>query len=258
MTYNLVIGFRSTGIVEMKKRHKVYCVDSSLVHKILYFVNHITMIAVFAISVIVSIIAFSVWTLTRLCTDGSNVPKTMPVEGYKVGYNPGEIGQYLDLKEFAPLIHLRNNETIFLYFENDRLKIFCDDYVSMLYLYNLIYFAASMVVIYAFFNMILTYSFNISRNFTKTKCEELFYLSNASEMRTLNSNWNNNIIYTSNLTTNNLVLDQHSSRCWRLVFLHLFWFDYTFNVIKVVDHFDNQWTTDTACHFFSIQKIILK
>lgn len=187
MTYNLSVSFRTTGIVTLKKRHKVFCLDSSLVQKILYAVNHLTMLAVFFVSVVVSIITFIFWTLTRLCIDGSNVPKTMPLESFQVGYNPGEIGQHLDLKEFAPLLKLRNNETIFLYFENDRLKTFCDDYVSMLYVYNLIYFAATMVVIYSTYNIMVLYSFNISRNFVKTKYEELIYI-NKNEMAVLNPN----------------------------------------------------------------------
>lgn len=187
MTYNLMIGFRSTAIVSLNRTERFYCLDSSIIQKILYLVNHLTFIFTFALTLIVTIIVFIFATLKALCVDGSNVPRTYPLDPYKMGYNPGEIGQYLDLRGFQPLVGLRSNETIYLYFANDRLKRFCDDYVSILYVYNLIFFASSILVVYAMFNIIVTYSFNMSRNCTKKKLQELIFL-NSNELSALNSN----------------------------------------------------------------------
>jgi len=185
MIYNLVIAYRSTAIVSLNRRSRIYCLDSSLVQKILLVINHLTLITVFGLSMIVTVIVFVFTTLKSLCTDGANVPKTLPLDPYKIGFNPGEIGQLLDLREFAPLIKLRSNETMYLYLQNDSLKTFCDDYVSILYVYNLIFFGASILLFYAMLNIVLTYSFNISRNVTKKKLQELIYL-NGNELNELN------------------------------------------------------------------------
>ena len=178
MGYNLVLACRSTAIVTLNRSSRIYCLDSSLVQKILYLVNHLTLYIMFALTLIVTIIVFTFTILKSLCNEGSNVPKTMPLDPYKIGFNPGEIGQYLDLREFTPLINLRSNETMYLYFQNDRLKILCDDYVSTLYVYNIIFFASQILTIYTMFNIVTTYSFNISRNITKKKLQELYFLNN--------------------------------------------------------------------------------
>lgn len=192
MTYNLVIAFRCTGIVSVTmnyRRERIYCLDSAIVQKILYFVNHLTLMSTFAVTLFVTLLIFIFTTLKELCTSGSNVPKMMPLDPYKIGISPGELGQALDMREFVPLIGLRSNETMYLYFQNDRLKTFCDDYISMLFLFNLINFIASIITLYAMFNIVLTFGFNLSRNVTKKKLQELYYLHNSelSELQPNNS-----------------------------------------------------------------------
>lgn len=189
MSYNLIIAFRCTDIVSvsMNRRQRIYCLDSAIVQKILYFVNHLTLMTTFAVTVLITLIIFIFTTLKELCTSGSNVPKMMPLDPYKIGFNPGELGQALDMREFVPLIGLRSNETMYLYLQNDRLKTFCDDYISMLFLFNFINFVASLITLYAMFNIVLTFAFNLSRNVTMKKFQELYFL-NSSELSELNPN----------------------------------------------------------------------
>lgn len=189
MSYNLLIAFRCTDIVSvrMNRQQRIYCLDSAIVQKILYFVNHLTLMTTFAVTVFITLLIFIFTTLKELCTSGSNVPKMMPLDPYKIGYNPGELGQALDMREFVPLIGLRSNETMYLYLQNDRLKTFCDDYISMLFLFNFINFVASLFTLYAMFNIVLTFGFNLSRNVTMKKFQELYFL-NSSELSELNPN----------------------------------------------------------------------
>lgn len=182
MTFNVIVAFRFTDIVAIKQKRPIFCLDSSLVQKILFLVNHLTMLIMFALTSVVTIIMFVFVTLKGLCTDGSNALNIPPEDAFKKGFAPGEIGQFLDLREYSPLIYLRTNETQFLYFKDDRLKMFCDDYVSMLFLYNLFYFISSLVMFYSIYNIIMVSSINLSRYLCTNKLQEIYSL-NAHEMQ---------------------------------------------------------------------------
>lgn len=187
MAYNLVIAVRCTGIVTVaiNRQSRIYCLDSAIVQKILLILNHLTLLATFTLTLAITILTFILTTLKALCIEGSNVPKMLPVDPYKIGFNPGELGQALDMREFTPLVGLRSNETMYLYLKGDKLKTFCDDYVTILYLYNLFFFGASILALYAMFNIVLTFGYNLSRNVTKKKLQELYFL-NSSELSELN------------------------------------------------------------------------
>lgn len=189
MLFNVIIGFRTSGIVSFRqpknrRSHQIYCLDSQLVHHTLFFVNHISIIVTFTLTLIVSILAFIFTTLHQLCVQGTNVSRLVLLDPYKIGIAPGEIGQLLDLRSFTPLIGLRTNETHYLYLESERLKIFCDDYVSIFYLYNLIYVASSLVTIYSMYNIVNQFGWNLSRKRAAKKMDEL-YMLRAHEMSEL-------------------------------------------------------------------------
>lgn len=121
--------------------------------------------------------------MTRLCNDGTNVIKSLPRDSYPYNPSPGELGQFLDLREFAPIFKLRSNETQLLHFEKDRLKMLCDDYVSILYLYSIILFVSCLLTIYSTFVIHIIFNGNLKKNITKRYFTELTYYN---EMKLMN------------------------------------------------------------------------
>ncbi|KAH9516064.1 Neuronal membrane glycoprotein M6-b [Dermatophagoides farinae] len=182
--YNLVISFRitinsndaiSTPITK-KKSKRIYCLDSGIIQKIVFAINQLIMVAFFIVTMLIIIEFFVLWTLTHLCTDGSNIMRLMPQDQYKTDRLPGEMGQFLDLREFAPILGLRMNETQFLYFDNDRLKMFCDDYVSISYLYSIIFFISSLITYYSLVQLNILLASNISKDSIRKDFQDVMFL----------------------------------------------------------------------------------
>src|SRR5688500_9703947 len=74
--YDLLIAFRTSRPLSMKQMNKsrIYCVDSGIVQKILYAVNHISFLLFTCLTGVVSILFFIIIVLKSLCLYGSRVP----------------------------------------------------------------------------------------------------------------------------------------------------------------------------------------
>lgn len=182
--YNLIISFRITinsndaidSPLSKKKSKRIFCLDSGIIQKITFIVNQLFMVTLFTVTMFIIVEFFVLWTLTHLCTDGSNVMRLMPQDQYKSDRLPGQLGQFLDLREFSPILGLRMNETQFLYFENDRLKMFCDDYVSISYLYSIIFFISSIITYYSLVQLNILLSSNISKDSIRKDFQDVMFL----------------------------------------------------------------------------------
>ncbi|KAF7488211.1 hypothetical protein SSS_00289 [Sarcoptes scabiei] len=152
--YDLIVSFRSYTLTSRiasisKRKHHIYCLDSYVIKKIAFVINHLTVCLYFLLTLLIAIKMFVVWIVTKLCLDGSKFMLSMPQNPFNQNQEPGELGQFLDFRQFAPILKLRVNETQLLYFENDRLKMFCDDYVSIFHLYSIFLFITTLIILYS-------------------------------------------------------------------------------------------------------------
>ncbi|CAG2109369.1 unnamed protein product [Medioppia subpectinata] len=190
---NLFIGFATTGTAGTKKGKPcrtcgcTRASTTSCLIKTVFVVNYILFYFLVLLAIIVLLTLFVCYVLSDLCNEGID----LIVEPLNVN-NPfpndiraGQSSQYLDLRQFSPLLSLRANETQFLYFKDNRLKKLCDDYVSALY-FHIILCSIGMVSLCAgFLNFLINLSVNWVRISAKQKYAEILYL-NGAEMTAFN------------------------------------------------------------------------
>ncbi|XP_074601143.1 uncharacterized protein LOC141855130 isoform X2 [Brevipalpus obovatus] len=152
--------------------------------KTIFILNYILFYAIVALTLIFAIALFVCFIMSSLCTDGKTVSEsygTMPPSS-----EVSDSNQQLNLRLFAPLLGLRANETDYLLFKDHKLKKFCIDYLSSLYLYVTLCFAGFLLLCIGFLNYLINLSVNWARVTTSQKCAELIYL-NSAEMTAFGS-----------------------------------------------------------------------
>jgi hypothetical protein len=154
--------------------------------KCIFVVNYILFYFLLLLAFVVFITLFLCYALTNLCNEGTRVLLYHNAERpYPSDTRPGQSGQFIDLRQFSPLLSLRSNETEFLYFKDDRLKKLCGDYVSALMFYVILCSVGMFLLCSGFINFLINLSVNWVRMSTKQKYAEILYL-NGAEMTAFN------------------------------------------------------------------------
>lgn len=190
---NLIIGFATTGKSTGRKASQwrtCGCSRSSTTTcliKTVFVFNYLLFYFLVVLTIVVLLILFICYVLTSLCNEGTHliVNPQNPEWPYPTDTRPGQSTQYLDLRQFSPLLALRSNETQFLYFKDDRLKKLCGDYVSALMFHIILCSIGMGLLSLAFLNFLITLSVNWVRISAKQKYAEIMYL-NGAEMTAFN------------------------------------------------------------------------
>lgn len=185
--FNLVIGFVATDqslyrAVDTPRSRSpksccaVSCLKSStavcLLQTFLAF-NYIIYYVLFLITIISFIALYTSYIATILCNEAPainavrDVHANIPNEDYKL----------LDLRQFAPVIGLKSNETQLLYFTGTRLQRLCMDYVTKLNLHVILCTIGFLVSCAGFVNYLINFSVNSAKLSTKQKFSEVLYLN---------------------------------------------------------------------------------
>lgn len=93
---------------------------------------------------------------------------------------PTEDNKLLDLRQFAPVLNLRPNETELLYFRGPRFQRLCADHVSKFNFHIILCTAGFLLACAGFVNYLINFSVSSAKLSTKQKFSELIYLN--SEM----------------------------------------------------------------------------
>ena len=190
---NLLIGFATTGSTARNKGKSCEtcgCSSASATTcliKTVFVVNYLLFCLLILLTIIVLITLFICYVLSNLCNEGAHMIVN-PVNAewpYPSDVRPGQSAQYIDLRQFSPLLALRSNETQFLYFKDDRLKKLCGDYVSALMFYIILCSVGMALMCSAFLNFLINLSVNWVRISAKQKYAEIMYL-NGAEMTAFN------------------------------------------------------------------------
>lgn len=189
---NLLIGCMTTG---RRITHYRSPGSGSLCGKLtiilfrtIFIINYVLFLAILLMAIIFSIVLFTCWVMSTLCSDGhiySTDTTTSTVTGNN--HEVSDSNQQLNLKIIAPLMNLKANETNLLVFKGHRLKKLCVDYISSLYLYVLLTFSGFILLSCGFLNFLINLSVNWARITTRRKCAELIYI-NGPEMTSFVSN----------------------------------------------------------------------
>ena len=187
-----MIGFATTGSSTARKASPRVCGCSrssttTCLIKTVVVVNYLLFYFLVVLTIVVLVILFICYVLTSLCNEGTHliVNPQNPDWPYPTDTRPGQSPQYLDLRQFSPLLALRSNETQFLYFKDDRLKKLCGDYVSALMFHIILCSVGMTLLCAAFVNFLITLSVNWVRISAKQKYAEIMYL-NGAEMTAFN------------------------------------------------------------------------
>lgn len=189
--FNLVIGFVATdqspykAIGEQPVSHRggkkagccaVSCLKSStavcLLQTFLAF-NYIIYYLLLTITIISFIALYTTSIGTVLCRDGPGVildttaHSRIPNEDYKM----------LDLRQFGPIINMKQNETMQLVFTGQRYQRLCSDYVSKLHFHLILCTLGFLLACAGFVNYLINFSVNAAKLSTKQKFSELTYLN---------------------------------------------------------------------------------
>lgn len=183
--FNLVIGFVATDqslyrAIETNERNSgccaVTCIKSStaicLLQTFLAF-NYIIYYVLLAMTIISFIALYTTWIASALCLEAPNVNAVLDVHS-KI---PTEDSKLLDLRQFAPVIGLRSNETQLLYFQGQRLQRLCNDYVSKLLFHLILCTIGFLLACAGFVNYLINFSVNSAKLSIKRKFTELAYLN---------------------------------------------------------------------------------
>ena len=190
---NLLIGFATTGSTASKKGNSCEacgCTSASTTScliKTVFVLNYFLYYILVLSTIVVLITLFICYVLSNLCNEGAHMIVD-PVNAnwpYPTDIRPGQSAQYIDLRQFSPLLALRSNETQFLYFKDDRLKKLCGDYVSALMFYIILCLVGTGLMCIAFLHFLIILSVNRVRNSAKQKYAEIMYL-NGAEMTAFN------------------------------------------------------------------------
>ena len=90
---------------------------------------------------------------------------------------PLETEKLVDLRQFAPLFGLRNNETELLYFAGHRHQKFCHNYVNKLNFHIILCTIGFLLACAGFVNYLINFSVNSAKLSTKQKFTELICLN---------------------------------------------------------------------------------
>jgi hypothetical protein len=183
---NLLVGFATTG--KGDKARAPGCrvcgcsrgTATSCVVKSIFVVNYILFYLILALTLCLVVCLFICYVMSRLCNEGRYVTVSTHETGYvQPNINFAENNQQIDLRQFAPLLHLRSNETNLLLFQNYRLKKLCIDYMSSLTFYVILGSVGFLLMCAGFMNYLINLSVNWVRISTKQKYAELIYINGA-------------------------------------------------------------------------------
>lgn len=183
---NLLIGFATTGHSGSPgKKHTCRtcgCTRASTttcIIKSVLIVNYILFYFLLALTLTACIVLFICYTLTDLCNEGTKVIVHHNTGWHPQDPRPGQNSQFIDLRQFSPMLNLRWNETEFMYFKDDRLKKLCADYISILLFYAILCSMGLFLLCAGFVNFLINLSVNWVRISTKQKYAEIMYLNGA-------------------------------------------------------------------------------
>lgn len=193
--FNLVIGFIATDqsiyrLIEHPSGRssngrnssgccQVSCLRSStavcLLQIFLAF-NYVIYYVLLLITILSFIGLFTSYIATKLCNESPNINLNF-VAHSKL---PTEDNKVLDLRQFAPVINLRNNETQLLYFEGQRFQRLCLDYVANFSFHIILCTIGFLLACAGFVNYLINFSVNAAKLSTKQKFSELIYLNSET------------------------------------------------------------------------------
>lgn len=188
--FNLIIGFIATDqsiyrLLESPSRRQgsgcceVSCMKTSttvcILQTFLAF-NYVIYYLLLLITIISFIGLYTSYIATVLCNESSDI-NLNTVAHSKL---PTEDNKLLDLRQFAPLVNLKSNETELLYFQGQRFQRLCSDYVSKLSFHIILCTIGFLLACAGFLNYLINFSVNAAKLNTKQKFSELIYLN--SEM----------------------------------------------------------------------------
>lgn len=187
--FNLVIGFVATDqslyrAIDPSGHHRggsKSCCDASCLKnstavcllQIFLAFNYIIYYVLLIITIISFIALYTAYVAGVLCTHGPAVNMVLDTHA-KI---PNEYDKVLDLRQFAPVIGLRSNETQLLYFQGQRLQRFCSDYVSKMTFHVILCTIGFLLACSGFVNYLINFSVNSAKLSTKQKVIELVYLN---------------------------------------------------------------------------------
>lgn len=181
---NLTIGFATTGRGEKPGRGGCKCGRGSAtgcVVKWIFVINYVVTMILFVTTVIFLIALFLCYIMTRLCNEG----RFVTASSYERGYIPPNVDfaesdqQQIDMRQCAPILNLRSNETHLLIFQGHRLKKLCVDYMANLNFYTILSSIGFILMFTGFINYLINLSVNWARLSTKQKYAELVYINGA-------------------------------------------------------------------------------
>lgn len=185
--FNLVVGFIATdqsiyrSLEEGDNRRgsgccEVNCLKGSaavcLLQTFLIF-NYIIYYVLLLVTIIAFIGLYTSCIATVLCNESTNI--NLNTEAHSK--LPTEDNKMLDLRQFAPVIRFRSNETELLYFQGHRFQRLCQDYVSKLRFHLILCTIGFLLACAGFVNYLINFSVNAAKLSTKQKFSELIYLN---------------------------------------------------------------------------------
>lgn len=193
IVFNLVIGFIATDqslyrafesphnprVANRRGCCQVSCLKSStavcLLQTFLAF-NYIIYYALFLITILSFIGLYTAYISTILCNHAPLINMNTDAHG-KI---PMDDEKLVDLRQFAPIIGLRDNETELLYFRGQRYQRLCHDYVTKLNFHIILCTIGFLLACAGFVNYLINFSVNSAKLSTKQKFTELVYLNSES------------------------------------------------------------------------------
>ena len=181
---NLTVGFATTGKNDKGRGSRLGCCNrgtaTSCVVKSVFAINYLLFPVIFLLTLILGMCLFLCYIMSRLCNDGTYATVSHYDRGYiQPNINFAENSQQIDLRQFAPILNLRQNETNLLLFQNVRLKKLCVDYVQSLDPYMIMGFLGFVLMTFGFINYLINLTANWVRIATRQKYAELFYINGA-------------------------------------------------------------------------------
>lgn len=192
IVFNLVIGFIATDqslYRTIESPHspranrgsccQVSCLKSSTAICLLQTflaLNYVIYYVLFLITILSFIGLFTAYVSTILCNQAPLINLNTEAHG-KI---PLENEKVIDMRQFAPVIGLRNNETELLYFQGQRYQRLCHDYVTKFNFHIILCTIGFLLASAGFVNYLINFSVNSAKISTKQKFSELVYLN--SEM----------------------------------------------------------------------------
>lgn len=194
---NLIIGFIATDqsiyrLLESPGRRQrsgcceVNCMKASTTSSILQTFlafNYVIYFLLLLATILSFIGLYTSYIATVLCNESPGIN----LDTIAHSKLPTEDNKLLDLRQFAPLINLKSNETELLYFQGQRFQRLCSDYVSKLTFHIVLCTIGFLLACSGFLTYLINFSVNAAKLNTKQKFSELIYLN--SEMSPLESKY---------------------------------------------------------------------